>query len=306
MLKTRRKSSLLILALSAALADVQAQKDSPPLNPDSVSTELARLKTINTESLEDLRRKALATLNLAVANGNAAARLYERAVEETISTDFPSWKKGNAQLLRDKTFQDSLLMRWRYLLLSLESGRSEDRARWAEPSLKYARNLADLLTAKSHRQAPQPSKEVLLLPLRQGPVVRWLRLEPLLADANQWEQVPGDLSGILEKNVRVPWRAVGDSRLETTWELELGAGAALAEGDSPRAIEDFNTVVAPALYFRRALDREAAGQPHRASADILELARRYPSHPGFSEWVEAISRILKSGGKATSGDSSAP
>jgi len=292
---------MLILFTSAATA----QTDAPPIDPASALADLAKLEQTHTQTETTRRREALAALQQAAGNGNAATRLYEKAVEGTGQTAMADWRKKNADLLRSKTFQEAVQLHLRYLVLSLERGRTDEASRWVDPSLRYARELAGLLTDKNFRAAPGPARDLLFKPQTDGVFTRWLRLGPLLPPGDQWEPVPGNLAGVLEKNVRIPWRAAGDPRLDTAWQLELETGAALADADSSeRAAEDFNTRTAPTLLYRRATDRAATGQPNRAAADLLALARQHPGHPDFPTWAAALREMFQN--KADSAASPAP
>jgi len=274
-------------------AAARSTNDAGSVDAASVLADLAKLEAAHREAGDQLRRQAVQTLRQGAAGGSAAARLYEEALGGSGHPDMSGWKRRNADLLRSKSFQEAVQMHLRYLLLSLERGASGDPARWAEPSLQYARDLARLLADKSLRQGPGPARDLLGKPLADGPFVRWLRLGPLLPAGNQWEPAPGNLGGILEKNVRAPWRQASDPRIDTAWQLELETGIALADADgSDRAVEDFNTRTAPSLLFRRALDRGATGQPNRAATDLLDLARRHPSHPDFPQWAAALREML--------------
>jgi len=276
-------------------AAARSTNDSGPLDPASALATLTKLEAAHRETGEQLRQKAAQTLRHGAAGGSAAARLYEEALAGTGHADMSGWKKKNADLLRSKPFQETVQMHLRYLLLSLERGASDDPTRWAEPSLPYARDLARLQADKNFRELPAPARDLLGKPVADGPFVRWLRLGPFLPPGDQWEPAPGNLAGILEKNVRTPWRQTSDPRVDTAWQLELEAGAASADAEgSARAVEDFNTRTAPGLLFRRALDRAAAGQPHRAAADLLDLARRHPDHPDFPQWAAALRKMLES------------
>jgi hypothetical protein len=281
-----------LLILTAPWA--HAQSDRPPLDAATALADLTRLEEANQRATEERRKEAVSTLRQAAGSPGSAGRLYEEAIAGAGQADMSDWKKKNADLLRDKNFQEAVQMHLRYLLLSLERGSSEDPARWAEPSMQYARDLARLLTDKNNRPAPAPARELLAKPAAEGPFARWLRLDPLLPPKNEWEPAAGNLAGILEKNVRGPWRTAADPRIDTAWQLELEAGAALADADgTDRAIEEFNTRTAPGLLFRRALDRAATGQPNRAAADILEVARRHPSHPDFPQWAAKLREMLE-------------
>jgi len=294
-LATLRPACAAVLLFTGAVPPAAAQ-DAPPVETAAALADLAALQEKHERSAEARRREAIALLRPAVQSGAAATRLYEDAVENQGQPDMTEWKKKNAELLRAKPFEAALQLRLRYLLLSLERGRApEGAARWAAPSLQYAAELARLLTDKGFNAGPKEAREMLQTPLGEGPFVRWLRLGPLLPSGDLWEQVPGDLGGILEKNVRTPWRKDGDPRLDESWQLELTAGVALAEmrvGRGGRAIEDFNNYTAPSLLFRRARDRAAAGQPNRAATDLLDLARRHPAHPEFPAWAETLREML--------------
>lgn len=286
-------------AAAALLAGTTAPltaDDAAPIDAASALEDLAALQAKHERSAEARRREAIALIRPAVESGAAATRLYGDSVENQGQPDMAEWKKRNADLLRAKPFEEALQLRLRYLLLSLERGRAPEAAsRWAAPSLQYAADLARLLTDKSFNAGPKEARDLLQAPLGEGPFVRWLRLGPLLPPGDLWEQSPGDLGGILEKNVRTAWRKEGNPRLDESWLLELNAGAALAEtrvGRGGRSIEDFNNFTAPSLLFRRALDRAAAGQPNRGAADLLDLARRHPAHPEFPAWAAALREML--------------
>jgi hypothetical protein len=299
-LRTRCTPWLALILCFATAGSIQAQSDGPPVEATSALADLLKLETTYEQSMDALRKNAVSTLAQAASGPSPAGRLYEKAVEATSSSDFVEWKKKNADLLRSKPFQEAAQMHLRYLVLSLERGRADrDRERWAEPSLRYARDLAALLTGKEFGSTPRPGHELLREPLARSPFTRWLQLGPLLPPEANWEQVPGNLAGILEKNVRIPWRTAADPRIDSAWQLELEAGAALADADgSDRAIEEFNTRTAPGLLFRRALDRAATGQPNRAAADILEVARRHPSHPDFPQWAAKLREMLEKNQKS--------
>lgn len=288
------RAAALGTALLLHAAAGRAADDAPPVDAAAALGALAELESAHRDAADQLRQKAVRTLLQGAAGGNAAARLYEEALAGTGQTDMSGWKKKNADLLRSGPFQDAAQMHLRYLLLSLERGSSDDPARGAEPSLAYARDLARLQADKNFRASTAPARELLDKPVADGLFARWLRLAPLLPPGGSWEPVPGNLGGILERNVRTPWRAAADPRVDTAWQLELEAGAALADADgSDRAAEDFNTRTAPVLLFRRALDRAANGQPNRAANDLLDLARRHPAHPDFPQWVATLREMLE-------------
>jgi hypothetical protein len=299
-LQGRKRSARLLswtaplLAMALTSVPVHGENDRPPLDAAAALAALAKLESAYNQSLDEQRKEATVALQQAMASPSAAGRLYESAIESTGGPDFSDWKKRNSEILRDKTFQEAVQIHLRYLLMSLERGRSEDAVGWAGPSLQYARDLADWMDRKESREPLGPARDILDRPLGEGPFVRWLRLGLFLPSGEAWEQSPGNLGGILEKNVRAPWRAEGDPQLDAAWQLELEAGAARATANGERAAEEFNTHTAPSLQFRRARDRAAIGQPNRAAADIFELARNHPDHPDFPQWAATLREMLQS------------
>ncbi|MDA1204009.1 MAG: hypothetical protein O3A75_06900 [Verrucomicrobia bacterium] len=287
---------LAFASLLLAAASTHGQSDIPPVDPSSTLADLAKLETAYERAMDELRKTAVNILGQAAGSPGSAGRLYEKAIAATSSGNFVEWKKRNADLLRSKPFQQAAQMHLRYLVLSLERGRSDrDSKHWAEPSLRYARDLAALLTDKDFRGAPGQGNELLGEPMAKSAFTQWLQIGPLLPPDATWEQVPGNLGGILEKNVRVPWRLIGDPRTDLAWQLELETGVILADTDgSERAAQNFNQGTAPGLLFRRATDRAATGQPNRAAADVLDLARRHPTHPDFPQWAAKLREMLGS------------
>jgi hypothetical protein len=285
-------SCCLLLAATLGAHSVAARSDVNPVNPDSALAELVKIEQTRERSTATLRREAIATLQQAAASGSAAAKLYEKATEGAGQPNFSEWKKKNSDLLRSRVFQEALQLRWHYLALSLGRGEDNHAARWAEPSLRYAGELSRWMTEGNFRRAPGPARDALKKPIVDDPFTQWHQLAPLLPAARAWEQSPGNLAGILETNVRLPWRAAADPRLDTSWQLELDTASALARASSSPSPENYENLAAPSLRFRRALDQAATGQPNRAAADLLNLARRHPSHPDFPQWAAALREML--------------
>jgi hypothetical protein len=150
-------------------APVRAQSDRAPVDAASVLADLAKIEQTRERTTATLRREAIATLQQAATSGSAAAKLYENATEGAGQPDFSEWKKKNSDLLRSRVFQEALQLRWRYLALSLERGEDDDAARWADPSLRYAGELARWMTEGDFRRAPGPAREALKKPIADDP-----------------------------------------------------------------------------------------------------------------------------------------
>lgn len=263
--------------------------------------EIGQLEQRRKEGLADVKKQALQTLQAGAANGAAAAKLYGQAVETTKlagnsakAQTGADWRKENAELLRSREMQNALQLQLRYLALSLQRGDSDDALKFAAPSLGYARDLADYL-AKARGSGPMPREvsDLLNKPAAAGVFAQWLSLGPWLPAAESWEPAAGNLDGILEKNVRTPWRSAGNSELLETWDFQAKFHAdEITDGGSQHAAGQFNTTSLPRLLFSKAVDAAALGMTNRAAREIFEIVQRNPAHPDFETWVTRLRGLL--------------
>lgn len=288
-------ASVASVAFPAALSG----QDAPALNPEQVRRELDKLADERTKAASSRLARQTAALKPGTEGGSAAARLYQEAVEAVeiqgrreSSQSVAEWRKKNADLLRSNSLQQAVEFHTRYLVLGLQyaadlrSGRTPDMA---TPSWDYARDLAAALQQKDLVNPPGPARDLLFKPAAAGIFSRWLVLEDWLPPGNAWETSPGNLAGILERNVRPQWRATLNPQIIATWDLQLEVEAAQAtERQVTSAADRFNNHDRPRLLFARARDRVAIGQPNRAVAEVMQLLRDYPTHPDAAEWTEFV------------------
>jgi hypothetical protein len=310
------------LAAGLMLTPVARAQDAPPVNADVILRELDMIEQRQKQTLASARQMAISQLRSAAVSPSAAAALYADAVEAVEfegkpnkGAAFAEWKSGMGDALRSTDFQNVILLHLRYLVMSLERGASDKPELFIAPSLAYANDLVpteDSFQDLKKKQADKPAneraqrdrdiaqkvlnakKDLLDKSISDGVFTRWLRLQQWLPKSDGWELTPGNLAGILEKNVRSVMRTVKDPALIQTWDLEMKVLADRAtSGRLDFLAADFNTMVRPKMIFSRANDMILLGQTNRAANDIYILVKTYPQHPDFSKWVIKLREILK-------------
>lgn len=278
-----------------------AQPDGPALNAETVLREIETLEKKQKDTATQAKNAAANILRPATAGGSAATALYMKAIEATRFTgedfrasDFTEWRKKNEDVLKSQQMQNAIALNARYLLLSMDRAQTDDAEAMAPASLDYAVQLAKFLGAReSTDKLPNELKDLLDKPASDGIFARWLRLGPWLPKGGTWESNPGNLAGILEKNVREPWRKAGNPKLIETWEFQMQFEAgAVTSNRLAHAADNFNTIRRPSLQFSRANDLASLGMKNKAASEILLLARTYPQHPEFERWVARIRELL--------------
>ncbi len=304
------------------LVPIVRAQDASPVNADSILRELDMIEQRQKQTLASARQMAVSQLRSAAVSPSAAAALYADAVEAVEFEGKPNkgaayseWKAGMGDALRSAEFQNVILLHLRYLVMSLERGGSDKPEMFISPSLAYANDLIqtdDTFLDLKKKQADKPAgdraqrdreiaqkamnakKDLLDKSIADGVFTRWLRLQQWLPKGDTWELTPGNLAGILEKNVRSVMRSVKDPALIQTWDLEMKVLADRAtSGRLDFLAADFNTMVRPKMIFSRANDMILLGQKNRAANDIYILVKTYPQHPDFSKWVAKLREILK-------------
>lgn len=327
--------SRFFLLLSVGLTCARAQQDIPAVNAEAILRELDQIEQRQKQAILSARQMAVNQIRSAASSGSAAADLYEKAVEATQfegtrnkGGNFAEWKSSKAALLRTKEVQTALLLHLRYLALSMERRGSEKPEDFVQPSLVYVNDLAgaDALFIKQalsaaqnggsdrdreqqalDREAIKLKDDLLNKSLNESLFVRWLRLGPALPKGDDWELIPGSLSGILDKNVRVAMRETKNPALIATYELEMKflADRVTASRRDHDATE-FNTVTRPRLQLARANDMAELGQTHRAVTEIFSMVKTYPQHPDFGRWIQRIRELLAPPAPAAPADSAPP
>ena len=295
-----------LTALSAAvlafpLLSSAALQDLPEGNSDALLREIETIESKQKETLSAAKSQVFSTLQAAATSGSNAVNLYEKAVEETRFAGkpdkvqaFTNWKKSNSDAFRSREMQDAAAMHIRYLLMSLERADAKNGDDFAKPSLDYVVALAPVLEARRKSQSvPKDAQELLDKPVSQGVFGQLFGLTPWLPKPDSWELSPGNLTGILEKNVRPILRKTKNPQLIETWDYQISIEAAkIQDGRLEHASERFEKIEKPALLFSRADDMANLGLKNRAIQEIIALAKANPAHPDFAKWVGRAKELL--------------
>lgn len=297
--------------LALTLSEIQAQQDASPLDTASVLYELDQAEAKQTGALQTRRQKLQGVLQGGLANGSAAAKLYEDATRElsfigksSSAAEFSEWRKNNAALLRSERMQSALRLHLRYLLLGLQQTSSEEAAaKMPALYLQYARELSAFLTTKTSEQVPKEAAELLnKKPARESLFARWLELPNMLPHDKQWEPFAGNLNNILETNVRAPLRSEKDPQILAAWDLQMDTLGKLTQlSNLTSESENLQKNIRPQLLFARANDKILVGQVNSGQKDMLQIIRDYPQHPNWANWVTTLRNYLK-GPSTTEGE----
>jgi hypothetical protein len=294
--------------LSISMLRAQQQDVAPP-NVESIIKEIEALELKQKQGKVSERNALLGAIQSAAASGSAAANFYTQAVEEVnfkgkkdkVEASI-AWKKSHADLLRSKEMQTALLLHLKYLLLALQRKDLEKPETQLPAVMAYLNELIACDDLFADQKPPnEETRGLLAKPLNQSVFAQWLRLGEWLPDDKTWEGQPGNVPGILEKNVRSVMRVQKDPALVQTWDLEMKVEAArITTGRSEHQADQFNAVNRPRLQFKQAQDMIVAGQPNRALAQMITLVRTSPAHQDFPTWVAKIREMVKSVSAQTS------
>ena len=291
--------------ISVSLLRAQQQDASPP-NAAAILQELETMEKKQKQGKVSERNAIIAQIQNASMNGPAAVSFYTQAVEDVEFKGrkdkveaFIAWKKSHADQLRSKEMQTALLLHLKYLLLALQRKDLEKPETQLPAVTAYLNELISCDDLFSDLK--QESRSLMDKPLGQSVFAQWLSLKQWLPDDKIWESRPGDVSGILEKNIRSIMREKKDAQLSGTWDLEMKVEAArVTAGRSDHKADQFNTVTLPQMQFKQAQDMILIGQPNRGLTQILTLARTNPWHPDFAIWVAKIREMVKPASAQTS------
>jgi predicted Zn-dependent protease len=277
-----------------------ASTDAPALKIDQILKELDQLELKRKAALRSSKAQALSKLQAASQSGPAAVNLYTDAVEK-IQFDgrlqkgqtFQEWEEKNAVLLSSREMESAAALQVRYLILSIQRGEAEKGDALVNPSLAYLRDLEKFLLEQSKKgPLPQDAKKLLDSSINDSLIAKAMFLAPLLPKTN-WENNPGNFSGIMEKNIRPHLIESKNPYLIQTWDMQLKfEEERIANGRVDNEIETFKMSTAPTLRFARANARFQIGQSNIAANEILSLIRSNPAHPDFDKWTARLREIL--------------
>jgi len=294
--------------LSISLLRAQQQDVAAP-NTESVLKEIDGLEQKQKQGKASEKNTIIKQIQSASASGPTAANFYTQAVEDVQFKGkkdkveaFIAWKKAHSDLLRSREMQAALLLHFKYLLLSLQRKGMEKPETQTPAVMAYVNELVSYDDLFANQKPPTDETRSLLdKPVGQSVIAQWLPLgEWLPADAT-WESQPGNVPGILEKNIRSVMREKKDPQLIQTWDLEMNVEAArITAGHSEHKADQFNTVNRPRLQFKQAQDMILIGQPNRGLTAMIALVRQNPWHPDFGIWVARIRELVKPASAQTS------
>jgi hypothetical protein len=294
---------LLLAAVAAShfLSPALHAENSTKLNAEEVLKELSLIEEKKALAVRAELESRVDSLRKAMDGGYAATMVFERAYLSTqyegvtnASQRFYEWKRRNTELLRSPQLQKAVQLHIRYLLLSLDYAQREDPdSNLADESYAYANDIAEALSSKEFANISGPAAPLLQQPVAAGMFAKWLSISDWLPKTGDWEPSAGNIDGILEKNVRMPWRKKKDPRLTNTWDLQLAFHAARAQRGNLDILSDQNdTIGAPRYLFGRARERAILGERDSAVMEILQLAKKHPHHPDFTLWAEEVRTML--------------
>ena len=292
-----------ILSISLLHAQV---KDAPAPDPGATLKEIDALEQKQKLGKLTGRNAVIGQIQAVASSGSAAASFYAQAVEEvqfkgkkSAGETYAAWRKSRAELLRSKEMQTALLMHLKYLLLSFQR-KDLEKPETLLPAVNAY--LSDLIACEPiFSGAPEEARGLLDKSIGQSVFAEWLQFGEWLPDEQAWESKPGDIPGILEKNLRSIMREKKDPQLIQTWDLEMRLAAdKITAGRSAHRIDQFNAVTRPRLQFKQAQDMIVIGQPNRGLAAMIGLARTNPWHPDFAVWVARIRELVKPASDQTS------
>ena len=304
-----------ILPLLVSATPLLAQQDAPAVNASAILRDLDMTELRQKQAAQSVQQSVVAKLQAAMSSGSAAASLYSEAVKAMVfqgkkddARAFEDWRNEKALLLRSKEMQTALQLYFKYLVLSIQRKDAKNPAMFVNPSLTYARDLAAagpyFVSGKETKGGgrrnkkpdsndptakPDEIKGLLDTALPETIVVKWLGAASMLPEGKNWDLRAGDISGILEKNVRPFLREQKNPQLIETWDLEMQLQADLVTaGQLDYDADQFNTVTRPTMQFSKASDYSALGMNNRAINEIYSLIKAYPQHPDFPKWVQSI------------------
>lgn len=313
------KNACYVLAMMALLPcsamAAPAPKDAAPLDAAQALRELDSLAEARDQQAGKAFRSRKDALEAAAGGGSSASDAYKKAVQALhtgSSAEFADWSRDQADLLRSETMQNCIALHARYLLLGMMARRAIGKAddsvdETARQCLAYAKQLCAFLAERDGAaKTPKEARELLDKPFQESVFARWLGLSDYLPGKDQWEEKPGNLEGILEKNVRSPLRAKKDAAVLGAWDLQIEFLRARAPQAGKAAASRIEETDLPRAFYGRALDKKLLGMRNAFLRDTLILAKQHPGHPDWDKWTESLRDELTLTGSAPDPESGTP
>lgn len=285
-------------------ATAAAPQDAAPVDAPQVLRELESLVRLRDQQAGRNRSSRQSALEEAARGGSASAETYKKAVQALhtgSNADFADWSRDNADLLRSEGMQQAIMFHARYLLLGMKARVAlskpdvEAGAETARQCLAYVRQLSAFMNARDDSaKTPREARQLLEKPVQDGVFTRWLGLMDYLPGKENWEEKPGNLESILEKNVRAPLRKVKDVTVLGAWDVQIELLRARAEQASDAAAAGIKETELPRAIYGRASDKKLLGLHNAFVRDTLALAKQHPGHPDWDKWTQSLRDALSS------------
>ena len=305
----------MMASLSCSAMAAPATKDAAPLDAAQTLRELDSLAKVRDQQAGKNFLSRKEALEAAAAGGSSASDAYKKAVQALHSgsnADFADWSRDQADLLRSEMMQNSVALHARYLLLGMMARRTAGKADNSgddtpRQCLAYAKQLSAFLAERDGgAKGPKEARELLDKPFQEAVFARWLGLSDYLPGKDQWEEKPGNLEGILEKNVRIPLRAKKDAAVLGAWDLQIEFLRARASQAGKAGATGINETDLPRAFYGRALDKKLLGMRNAFLRDTLALAKQHPGHPDWDKWTKSLRDELVITGSAPDSEPETP
>ncbi len=285
------------VGLGAARGQTPAVSD-----PDAVLKELAAIKISMREKHDQRLRQTAAEIRRIAQSPSDARTLYLNSIKEAQfagltgqAGKFSDQKERLDGAMSTPVFRTAITLHLQYLALTLDRAIEPDKPYPVDPIVGFLKESAETkLKFYEELAGNRLAAELLNNGVNQGIFERVFRFGPELNGLKDWEMSPGNIEGILEKQIRPRLREAKDPRLIETWNLQISYEGQLAEEDGKDiTMRDFQDVRLPALVWRKARDMYALGQTKEALALMLDTVRAYPAHPEIGAWVDEVERNVR-------------
>ncbi len=270
---------------------LRAQSSPPPVDPAAVLATLKDLKARQTQSIAQGKGQTLGSIRAALAD---PAKAYEQAVLAVEiqgkggneGARIVEWRKQNADQMRDKNFVNALRLELVYISLT-----------WQHASGAKTKELLSALYDYTSQVTPIYdslwSMNLANKGLGDNVFVTYFQIGPYISGLPDWEMQPFNVDGIFQKSILPVLRDLKDPRLLAYWDnkIQTEAGRLDSKANS-LAINKFNGIRRPTLFWNRAEDELVLGDKDRAVADMLGIIKGHPDHPDFDKWVVQLTEIV--------------
>lgn len=266
-------------------------------------------------------------LDRLIQSSNAAVRAYQDAYryqhfagKEDEKDMFSQWKAKFDALHDDKLFEQAVTLHLEYLQLTLDMIQAKDQKeqqkenlsalmQYLDAAAKWDSAVAKLEEPISQREAaekkkrqsfqrnqitPKNVREMMKIKLVESPFVKEYQLEEHVKGLKDWEEVPGNIDGILDKTVFPLLRAEKDPRLLELWSERLERKEKqVRRSENVVAIDRFTNVQKPQLLWRWSQDMLALDQKGKAYSNMITILEEYPGHAKYDSWMNDLTKKLK-------------